>query len=311
VTETPVPDRDQPGPPPPTPPRDPYAYVPPDPTWQPPPAAPPVYPPPPVNGPPPAYPPPVDAPPPYGQPAYGGSPPPPPSYGQPPYGTPPPGQSPYGVPGQPGYGMPGQLGFVPARPQDGFSVAAFVLSLMAFVPVAVPLAIVALVRIGRSGARGKVLAILALVISGLWALLIALIVVAVMAFTPDRDSTGAVSRPQSIGVDDLQVGDCLVEVPGTTTAEIEDVDVTPCANPHRGEVYAEFDLPNGRYAGVTATRRRANDSCDDRLPDAVHERRDIDFFALFPTEDGWRYQDRTVTCIAISESKPLTGRLVP
>ena len=288
MTETP--DRDQPGPTPlpgaagEPPARDPYAYVPPDPTRQPPP---------------PPYGQPAPPPPPYGQPA-----PPPPPYGQPAYGTPPPAQAPYGTP------PPAQVSFAPAAPQDGMAVAAFVLSLACMGIVAVPLAIWSLVRIRRTGARGRVLAWLALVISAVSLLILVAIVALALLVPPDRDATGAVTEPQSLSVTDLEIGDCLVRVPSTTTAT-SDVDVTPCANPHRGEVFANFDLPAGAYPGDELVSERAGEGCDDRLPASAEKAaKDLEVFYLTPQRESWRF-DRTVTCMLVSEDAPLTGRVIP
>ncbi|MDQ3307200.1 MAG: DUF4190 domain-containing protein [Actinomycetota bacterium] len=99
-----------------------------------------------------------------GQPTYPGS----PGYGPPGYGPPGYGPPGYGPPGYPGGGYdspPGSGGW------NGLAIAAFVIGLvvpLVGILVAVPLGIVALVKIGKSRQRGKGLAISGMVPSVLW-----------------------------------------------------------------------------------------------------------------------------------------------
>jgi hypothetical protein len=193
------------------------------------------------------------------------------------------------------------------------AIAAFVLSLMAFVLISVPLGIAALVRIRRSGARGKVFAILSLVISGLWLLFIGVVIAVAVLIpsSPSRNSAGAVTAPLTVEADELKVGDCLVRVPSTTSG-VRKLDVTPCKNPHRAEVFATFDLPSGSFPGETEVTEKADAGCSQRVPDvAAAADGDLDILYLYPQRVSWRLGDRSVTCMVVSEKKPLTGRLVP
>lgn len=103
---------------------------------------------------------------------------------------------------------------------DGFAIAAFVLSNIGLVPLALIFGVSALIRGRGAGSVG------------------------------DRDRAGAVSSPGSLQARDLRVGDCLTTVP-KESSDVATVDVTPCGKAHRGEVYAAFrparrHLPGGR-----------------------------------------------------------------
>ncbi len=193
---------------------------------------------------------------------------------------------------------------------DGFAIAAFVLSLPAVLLLSVPFGFVALSRIKRSGQGGRGLAIAALAISAVWALLIALAVVGNLVDDPKRDTSGAVTKPATAEVNDLKVGDCLVDAPQESD-NVGDMGVTPCTNAHRAEVFATFDLKKGDYPGETLAAQQAESGCSDRVPklkNAVAD--DLDLFYVYPKKVSWALGDRSVTCFVASKT-PLTTRLVP
>lgn len=97
-----------------------------------------------------------------------------------------------------------------------------------------------------------------------------------------RDSRGRVSKPVAVDVGDLRVGDCLRGVEGGESVSVE---VVPCSSPHRGEVRARVQLPDGGWPG----RKRVL---------ALAERRCAESFFFVPSADSWRQDDRVVTCIA-------------
>ena len=59
----------------------------------------------------------------------------------------------------------------PGRPPtDGFAVATLLTGIVPLIPVTLVLGVIALIRIARTGARGRGLAITGLVLAGLWAI---------------------------------------------------------------------------------------------------------------------------------------------
>jgi hypothetical protein len=218
-------------------PQNPYA---PPPSDQP---APPPPPPPPPYGdqstPGSAVPPPAT---PYGQPpapeqppAYGQQP--APAYQQPAYQQPAYQQPAYQQPAyqQPAYAQPGypQYDAAPAEPGKGMAIAALVLAILGCtcitLLVAVPLAIIVLLR-GRDGRNhGKGLAIAALVISALYVIGGVIGGAAVYNYAKDLK-----------GPNDLKAGDCITAhgLNDTKADTIDTIKTVSCSDDHDGEVLA-------------------------------------------------------------------------
>ncbi len=131
-----------------------------------------------------------------------------------------------------------------------------------------------------------------------------------IAAGPSRDTTGAVTRPTSLDVGDLETGDCLVAIPADTSS-VSDVDVTPCTNAHRAEVFATFDLPSGDYPGVPRARQLADDGCSERTPTiSTTAGGELDMYYVYPQKASWSLGDRSVTCF-VATTTPVTSKIVP
>jgi hypothetical protein len=189
-------------------PQNPYGTPPPPPPSSPPPSSPPPRPPPPAN----------PMPPPYGDPNVTSAPPAQPAYAQPTY---------------PQYGAPAGAG----EPGKGMAIGALIASILGCtcigVLVAVPLAIVVLVRSRNGQNYGKGLAIAALVISLLSVIGLGLGGFAVYNYAKDFKTVG-----------DLAQGDCitakgLTDASATGVTEIKSVG---CSAKHDGEVRAVHTL---------------------------------------------------------------------
>ncbi len=117
------------------------------------------------------------------------------------------------------------------RRLDRYAVAAFATSLPGLVPIAMVLGLIALPRIRKSGARGRQLAISALVISAFW--LIAIGVAAALNLQGERRA--GIGRSTVISqVEVKQCFDADLEVDTLRQVKIAD-----CAGPHTGEAYAK------------------------------------------------------------------------
>jgi len=132
---------------------------------------------------------------------------------------------PPGYPVYPTYPYP-----YPAPPPktNWWAVVSFVLGLVGVIVLSVVCGIVALSQAKRGGG-GRGLAVAGLVLSGLWVLpFIAIVVYAV--------TTGLASDRDIVGADEVEVGDCIAEIP--QEARVETVETVDCRQPHAGEVYA-------------------------------------------------------------------------
>ena len=233
---------------------------------------------------PPGYPPPPDQPPPRGPypppPPHGAYPPPPPgAYYPPPYYPPP--QGPYAPP------TPGT---------NWWAVISLIFGVLGGVLISVICGIVGLNR-AKKGQGGRGMAIAGLVLSGLWIVGI----VALVAFLVFFDK-GTVSATE------VKAGDCLKELPASGL--VITVDTAPCGEPHTGEIFSVMKMPEGDFPGQFAIEEYQN-KCAPELakysPEAAEDP-DVGLFVLYPSEDSWGQGDRTVTCIATTDS-PRSGTL--
>nr|WP_277349740.1 DUF4190 domain-containing protein [Planosporangium thailandense] len=208
----------------------------------------------------------------------------------------------------------------PVRRTDwnGFAIASFVLGLVGGVLLSVVFGVVALVKIRKTGQRGKGLAIAGLTLAGVWLLVIALVVVigVATAIRSDRNAARAVTRPGVVGIFTLRAGDCFRHGPftdGTSTASAR-VTVVPCTQSHNAEVIGLVSAGDeAEYPGSDALGQRAKGLCDEQLHSYV-----FDLLSLpaetgvrwyFPLESRWRLGLHDVTCFLASEQQSVTRSL--
>lgn len=193
---------------------------------------------------------------------------------------------------------PAGLGYGPPPPvtTNGLSIAAFVTSIFAVVPVSIPLAFVGLSQIRRTGQNGRGFAFAALAVSAAWIILFVVIITLGVL----RGTTSARS---------IDVGQCVNGIGGDTVLSVR---VLPCTEPHEGEVVAVFDLPAGPFPGDRAVRTQVEDRCNDALdrysPSAQGDPA-VDLTALYPRAENWTAGDREVVCIAVPTSGKATGSI--
>jgi hypothetical protein len=209
----------------------------------------------------------------------------------PPGGYPPP---PY-YPAPPYYPGPGAYP-PPAPGTNWWAVISLVFGVIGGVLISVVCGIVGLNR-ARKGQGGRGMAIAGLVLSGLWVLGIVALVVFLVLF-----DKGTVSATE------VKAGDCLKELPASGL--VVTVDTAPCGEPHAGEIFSVMTMPDGDFPGQFAIEEYQN-KCAPELADyspEAAEDADVGLFVLYPSEDSWGQGDRTVTCIATTDS-PRTGAL--
>jgi hypothetical protein len=177
------------------------------------------------------------------------------------------------------------------------AILSLVFGVLGGILLSVILGIVALNRIGKTGQKGKGLAIAGLVVSGVWLVVLGALGVlySIGNDEPDRDASGQVTATQNTQPDKLRVSDCVAEI---KEGDVRSIKVVPCDQPNGGKVFAVFDLPAGRWPGLTAVQEAAEKGCTDRW-NASNQQADpaSDIFYLHPTEDGWRLGDRGTTCL--------------
>lgn len=189
---------------------------------------------------------------------------------------------------------------------DGFAIAGFVLALIGGILFGLVFGIVGIVRTQGGQRRGRGLAVAAIIISMLWAALIAVVIVIVIATSAERSGTGDVTRPGSESFEDVREGDCVSDVEQGVAFSLE---VVPCDQPHKAEVYAIFDLPDTPYPGASTVTSLAESGCNSRLPTSLSD--GLDVYYYYPQESNWDAGDRAVLCLVGSDSALLNEKVLP
>jgi Domain of unknown function (DUF4190)/Septum formation len=192
------------------------------------------------------------------------------------------------------------------RKTSGFAIASLVFGIIGGILLSVIFGIVALRRIRTRNLKGRGLAIAGLVLSGLWTLLVAVLVIVGLATDAERDPSGRVREAGNESVFDVRVGDCVNDLE-ETTMEVS-VEVVPCSQAHDAEVISSFELPGSDYPGEDSIFRVADRRCSREL-DAVAGAQGGEPFYFYPTEQSWGTGDRQVNCIALF-SQPRRGSAV-
>lgn len=129
----------------------------------------------------------------------------------------------------------------PSKTRAGWALGLSIFPGVITILIGVGLAISVLVDTARDRRdHGKRMAIAALCVAGAWVVAFAAFGIYVATAGVDRSTDGEVLEAGRVGARDLTVGDCLPHPP--RDGEQFFVEVVPCGDPHRGEVFAVFDL---------------------------------------------------------------------
>lgn len=201
----------------------------------------------------------------------------PPAYPGGGYGAPPP---------PPGY-QSAQTGW------NGFAIAAFVTSFVPLIGIlaAVPLGIVALVKIAKSAQKGRGLAIAGIVISVLWWVAFIVFAVWYAAQTAERNDAGQITKEGRIDFGQIRVGDC-VKIPdpgGTGDVNTFDLKGVPCSSGHNAETAAVIPISGDSYPGSDALDSQTVGECQTRAQSylAGSSVAGLQPYRLIPTESIW------------------------
>ncbi|MCG7607502.1 MULTISPECIES: DUF4190 domain-containing protein [Mycobacterium] len=177
------------------------------------------------------------------------------------------------------------------RPTTGWAIAALIFGIIGGAVIGIICGLVALskTRTGRFGGRG--LAIVGLILSGLWIVVGIIAVVALTLLPSDADHFVPAA------------GTCFAAEPDGSFYES---DVLSCDQPHKVEVFAVFTVPGDQYPGDAAAEKFVERCNSEYAAYAAEDAPNVDIEALRPTAQTWGEGVRTVKCLAVSE-EPLTG----
>ena len=202
----------------------------------------------------------------------------------------------------------------PAKQEtDGLAIAALVLAILAVVPVAVVLGIIALRRIKRSGDSGRGLAIAALIVSAVWFVIGLLTVGLVIAFRDEISDAIESEFRYSDYISDLSVGDCIDYEPGLFDDDVAEpvepfLQIVDCSGEHQEEVIALPVMADGDFPGDQAVEEEAQDEClaaFEPYVGAAYEDSVYDITYFTPTQETWREGDRQILCTVFDPAGPV------
>lgn len=198
------------------------------------------------------------------------------------------------------YGQP----YPPPRPPqtNWWAILALIFGLIGGVLISVICGLVGLSK-AKQGQGGRGMAIAGLVLSGLWVVVAAVVVVVLVA---NKDE---IFDPGAVDASDVGLGDCLAEIPSDSSL-VRSVDTVTCTQPHKGEVYFVTTVPGDDYPGNQEVISY-QDKCEPALESystTAYQDPEVGMFVLYPTADSWKRGDRTVTCIATTDV-PRTGSI--
>jgi hypothetical protein len=224
---------------------------------------------------------------------------------QPPEYPPQPPQPPqYGLPryGQPFPAAPHQRYVPPGR--NGFAIAALVFSLIGGIVFSIVFGILALVQTRRSGQKGRRMAASALVLSGVWIVVIAVLVTLNITDRAQRDpDTGAITNAGALSAQSLRDGDCVASA---SLGAVRKLPAVPCSTPHQLEVVATLKYADGSFPGDGVLKTAAVNRCKQALydkPAALSKVQGMHLIYFRPTSRSWALGDRHLTCAVLSADR--------
>ncbi|MCU7822332.1 DUF4190 domain-containing protein, partial [Kitasatospora sp. DSM 101779] len=211
----------------------------------------------------------------------------------------------------------------PPTAWSGYAITSFVLGVLGFACCmwvgAIAFGVAALRTVRARNERGRGLAIAGVVLGGVWAVLLAVLMVLGVVFGdrgplgtgPFEDENGS-DRSTSTGVFDLAAGECFVKLGNGKGEDLTDVETVDCSEEHYGEVYATPRFTAFVYPGKDGVVADAKKGCGDALfdyaPDswAIPEDMEIHFF--YPDQATWALDnDHYATCFMTDGSSAAKG----
>ena len=145
-----------------------------------------------------------------------------------------------------------------------------------------------------------------LAVAGVIVVLVAVVAAAgvlVVATHGFRHKTVVTYRPAAVF--SLRAGDCINSSPNGLS-----VTILSCATPHEAEVFATFSLTGSSWPGEAAVQQQANSGCASRIASYLNPQlltAGLIQQYVYPNQDAWQANVRTVVCEVGSPSGALSG----
>ena len=238
-----------------------------------------------------------------------------PTYGypaQPSYASPDPGAY-LGAPAYPGY--PGAPDPNAPRRYSGWAIAAFVTGLLlplVGILVAVPLGIVALVKISRTGAKGRWMAIVGIVLSVLWWVGVIALALWANSNQAQRNDAGVIDKAGTLDFGDIRAGDCVTisGLGGGGAIGAFDIKGVPCVDSHNAQAVFVVTFPEASYPGETAIGNQAQQACSPAY--RPYRSLSLQSYTLYPTQSRWdeSHGHRAICFLTHGGGQTMTGSVL-
>jgi hypothetical protein len=152
------------------------------------------------------------------------------------------------------------------------------------------------------------------VLSGVWVVVVAIVIAVTVASQARRSAAGTVSRSGQVDVFSLQVGDCFQNPPAIQTAlGVTSVTAVPCTTPHNAQIFAQLNATDPAYPGSQALLDETAHGCQAREAASLDKSKitnTMTLHFLFPEPDSWTNGRRTLTCFVLDSTQDLTSSLL-
>ena len=224
-----------------------------------------------------------------------------------------PPREPYVAPSYPSYPRPSdgdQQLPPPSKTQAGWALGLSLVPSVVTSIIAVVLACMVISRSKDGRDHGKSMAVAALVILGVWVTIAITVGAVLIATNAERDERGRVTDGGRSTIIGLRVGDCLPAPEVDGGEEQFTVRVSPCAEPHDAEVYANFEL-DGEWTTRAEVDQIARAGCVERFAPYVGipaRKSSLDILYFTPVNELSFREDSSVVCLLVA-SEPLIASL--
>ncbi|MDR2723576.1 MAG: DUF4190 domain-containing protein [Cellulomonadaceae bacterium] len=190
-----------------------------------------------------------------------------------------------------------QQAYNPQQKTDGFAIAALIFGLLGIIGglLGVIFGIIALVRIGKTQAKGKGMAIWGIILSAL-GIILAIVGAALLI----GGTLGAVndSIDNPVGGQPASVSLCM-NLPDS--GHLADATVVDCATSHNAQIFALVNASDRTFPGVDALDADASHQCSAAADPVINldaaSLDNIDISYVTPTQASWALGDRQIICI--------------
>ena len=187
----------------------------------------------------------------------------------------------------------------PPLGNNGFAQGAVWFGVFGLFPLGLICGAVALFQVWRSGQRGRGLAILGIILSTVWGL----VLVNAFATTqgPSRLPGGGVSHAQYDAMVDVRTGDCFLW-PGRDLSVDASVQLVPCSRPHEAQVYGTSSLQGWTdFTADGAAGREAQRRCAIAAVGYAASG-GLEAEVVYPDTVGWAAASRQVFCLFLTRN---------